>query len=252
MGLLGLGLWLGLSGSARADEADDIHAKLAELSGQRMVKSAPKVSATQIRKALAGEKVKGIEAVDGVPAAKGYGLAVYNLPIEKLWLAVVDADEHESAMPVKESRKIQGKRCGDSHVIFQYMELPVVDDRWWATRIRFNSALYTASGGKLWELSFADEHKNAELIAGIDPALKGDGVPIAWTKGSWTFLSLDSNRTLVQYYVWSDPGGSIPAGPASKFSAGAVVDTLNAVEELARAGKSTCGGQGIRPDGSKI
>ena len=246
---LGLPLW---GSEARADEASELMATLQAVAPQRMVKTAPKVSAAQVQKAIAGEKVKGIEIVDGVPAAKGYGLSVVNMPIEKLWAAVVDADQHAGTMPLQASKKIQGKRCGHNHVIFQYIDLPVISDRWWVTRIKFNSALYTATEGKVWELGFQDEHKNQALIDSVDPALKGDGVPISWTKGSWTMVALGPSRTFVQYYVWSDPGGNIPAGPASRFSAGAVEDTLNAVEKLAKAGRSTCGGAGQRPDGSAL
>ena len=245
---------VGLSRAAPAvsDEGSDLMATLSAAAPQRMVKSAPKVTAAQVSRALAGEKVKGIEIVDGEPAAKGYGLSVVNLPIEKLWAAVVDADHHAGTMPLAASKKVQGKRCAHNHVIFQYIDLPVIDDRWWVTRIKFNSALYTATGGKVWELGFQDEHKNQALLDAVDPALKGDGVAIAWTKGSWTMVALSPTRTFVQYYVWSDPGGSIPAGPASRFSAGAVEDTLKAVETLAKAGKSTCGGSGQRPDGSPL
>lgn len=244
---------LGVCGvPARADEASELMATLRAADPQRMVKSAPKVTDAQVQQALSGVKVKGIEIVDGEPAAKGYGLSVVNLPVEKLWAAVVDADHHAGTMPLQASKKVQGKRCAHNHVIFQYIDLPVIADRWWVTRIKFNGPLYTATAGKVWELGFQDEHKNQALLDAVDPALKGDGVPIAWTKGSWTMVALSPTRTFVQYYVWSDPGGSIPAGPASRFSAGAVEDTLRAVETLAQAGRSTCGGAGQRPDGSAL
>lgn len=250
---LSFGVSLGLlSTEARADEAADLLAILSATNGQRMVRSAPKITASQVQQALSGQKVKGIELVEGVPSAKGYGLTVVDLPVEKLWSAIIDADLHENAMPLKDSRKLQGKRCAHNHLIFQYIDLPVISDRWWITRIRYNGPLYTSSGGKVWELGFEDVHKDQAMLDGLDPALKGDGIPIAWTKGSWTMISLSPTRTFVQYYVWSDPGGSIPAGPASKFSAGAVEDTLKGVEALARAGKSTCGGAAVRPDGSPL
>lgn len=237
---------------ARADEAADLLATLSSTQAQRMVRTAPKITPAQVSQALAGQRVKGIEVVEGVSAAKGYGLAVVNLPVEKLWGAIIDADLHENAMPLKESRKLQGKRCANNHLIFQYIDLPVISDRWWVTRIKYNASLYTSSGGKVWELGFEDVHKDQALLDGVDPALKGDGLPIAWTKGSWTMIPLSPTRTFVQYYVWSDPGGSIPAGPASKFSAGAVEDALKGVESLARAGQSNCGGSAIRPDGTPL
>ena len=67
-----------------------------------------------------------------------------------------------------------------------------------------------------------------------------DGSPIAFTRGGWLFGAIDDGSTLIEYYVWTDPGGRVPAGPASMFAAGSIVDTIEAVEGLANAGTFSC------------
>lgn len=45
---------------------------------------------------------------------------------------------------------------------------------------------------------------------------------------------MDGGRTAVEYYAWSDPGGIIPARPASRFAAGAIERLLNDMEAFAK------------------
>ena len=56
----------------------------------------------------------------------------------------------------------------------------------------------------------------------------------------WFLVDLDGASTVVEYYVWSDPGGSIPAGSANLFARGSITDTLEAMARLARDGVATC------------
>lgn len=64
---------------------------------------------------------------------------------------------------------------------------------------------------------------------------------VPFTEGGWLLADLGGGRTLVEYYAGSDPGGSIPAGLASRFAAGGIEDTIAAMAGLARKGPSCSG-----------
>ena len=221
------------------------------LRSQRAADAAPTVPADAYTRAASGEHVKGIQSVEGVAASKGWGVAVFDLPVEAVWKAVNDEKRFAGRLPVSESAVVAGTPNRDGRYLFQYMPLPVVDDRWWVVHMDHNAGLYQQSGGVVWELSWKDA-TDASRVAGTSWEAKvEDATPVAWTHGSWLLVDLEG-KTLVEYFVWSDPGGSIPAGPASKFAGGAVLDTLAAMEQLARehAGKSE--GGFVRPDQSAL
>jgi len=238
--------------AAHADDAADVHALLQQWQHQRMLEKAPSITVEQVRQALSGERVKGIQVIEGVAAALGYGLTTYDLPVADVWRAVADENHHEAYLPVNNSLVVQGRAGADDHLIYQFMELPLVSDRWWVTRIRYNRALHTATNGQAWELAFSDVLGDAATLAGLDQSLLAEGIPLAWTRGAWLFVSLGASRTLTQYVVWSDPGGSLPTAAASRFSAGAVVSTLDSVEKMAREHIPRCSSSFWGPGGEKL
>jgi len=112
--------------SAHADEATQIHQQLIALRAQRLAPGPPQVTVGQVRAALGGTTVTDLEMVEGVKAAKGYGLKVYDLPVAALWKAVVDERHHANYLPVQVSKVIRGDPTQTGRTIFQYIDLPVV------------------------------------------------------------------------------------------------------------------------------
>ena len=240
---------LALSGSAALADVQSTADALAPLRAKRMAKDAPTIPAGTYAKAEAGELVSGLEGVDGVSAAKGWGVAVFDIPIESVWKAVNDEGAYAGRLPVSHSEVVAGNPKRDDRYLFQYMPLPMVDDRWWVTHMRHNGAIYTASGGKIWEQAWIDATDDTRLkpqhLSMVESAQAVD-----WTHGSWLLIDLGGGKTLVEYYVWSDPGGMLPPGPASKFAGGAVKDTLKAMHALSlEHQKGSAYGAGfVRPD----
>ncbi|MDP6934966.1 MAG: hypothetical protein QGG40_18740, partial [Myxococcota bacterium] len=227
-----------------ADVANDIEAWRTA----RLTKAPPKIAMSAYRQALRGETVTGIEVVEGVKAAKGYGIKVYDLPIEALWKAVIDEPHFAGRLPVSVSRVVKGDARTHDHVLYQYLEVPIISDRWWMTHMYFNGDLYRSSGGRAWELSWSDSTHDPGLRAQLDPSLFDEGEPVAWTTGAWLLVRLDDDRTLAEYHVWTDPGGSIPVGPATRFASGEVEDTLESMGTLAREHIPNCRGRFRRVD----
>ena len=218
-----------------------------------MAKDAPAIPQGTYAKAEAGELVSGLEGVDGVSAAKGWGVAVFDIPIEYVWKAVNDEGSYAGRLPVSHSEVVAGRIKHDNRYLFQYMPLPMVDDRWWVTQMRHNAALYKASGGKIWEQAWTDATDTSRLKPS-HLSMVESAQAVEWTHGSWFLIDLGNGQTLVEYYVWSHPGGMLPPGPASKFAGGAVKDTLKAMRELSLEHQrgTAAGGGFVRPDQTSL
>ena len=74
-----------LVSSADAILVDD----LAPFRTKRMAKDAPKIPAGTYAEAESGEYISGLEGVDGF-RGEGWGVAIYDIPIEFVWKAVND------------------------------------------------------------------------------------------------------------------------------------------------------------------
>jgi hypothetical protein len=150
------------------------------------------------------------------------------------------------------SETIQGVPRTSDHVIFQFLDVPMFSDRWWLVNIRYSGALYTQSSGKVWEIVWEDRNKDQALLNMLDLSQFDDAMPVAWTKGAWLLMQLDDGRTLVEYHTWSDPGGKVPVGLATRFAAGEVAQNLANMAKFARTHTPKCTAQFHRPDGSKL
>lgn len=228
----------------------ELRAWLAQANAQGL-EAAPLLSDAQIQRLLAGGRVNGLK-VDGQRAGTAYAAAVVALPAEQLWKALVD-DEHQARfLGIDESKVVSGTPRADGYVSWQYVDVLGPFDRWWVTRTRFNSAMFKASQGRLWEAAFKDQHQDHAVMRALPHALRAHGSPVAWTRGRWLLVKLSPNRTLIHTSVASDPGGGIPAGLASRFSRGAVADSIGDMEKMARQHTPSCSARYYGPDGQVL
>ena len=242
-------IWVGY---ASATNVEGLVRDLNQWKAQRTSATAPDIPASEYQKALNGDVVTGIEVVPDVKAAKAYGLAAFNIPIETLWKAIADEDHHAGNLPVTHSKTIDGSPRRNDHTVFQYIDVPILADRWWLVRIRYNDALYKTSSGRAWELWWTDRLKEPALKARLDKDVIDDGMPIEWSKGAWLLVDIGNGKTLIEYHTWSDPGGSVPVGPATRFAAGEVKSTLRGMAQYARTHTPSCNGRYIKPDGTPL
>jgi hypothetical protein len=218
----------------------------------RLTKNAPTVSLAEIRKAAAGSYVSGIRIIEEVAAAQGYGVAVYDLPIAEMWKAITDEPHAPAHVPVAHSIIVRGTARKSPRSLFQYLEVPILSDRWWVTALRHNPALFEASKETMWELSWRDATHSTDLKGTPAAGLVDGGIPVAWTHGSWLLIALPDGRTYTEYYVWTDPGGKLPAGPASRFAGGKIKETLDGMRRMAQEHIPQCGEKFSRPDGALL
>lgn len=214
--------------------------------------SPPVIPAAAYTKALGGQIATGVEMVEGVAAGKAWGVSKLDIAASDVWKAVNSDEVFEDYMPVDHSDVVSGRKHADGRYIFQYMPLPLVDDRWWITKLQHNTKLFTESGGRIMELYWFDQMDRTDLLNDAQKELVEDGFPVEFTKGSWMVIDLGGDQSLVEYFVWSDPGGSLPAGAASQFAGGAVDETMLAITKLAQKHADSKTPGFVYPDGTPV
>lgn len=200
----------------------------------------PALSDDEYRRVLGGELITGMEPVPGYTAKKIYGAALLEGPISRLWASVNSELQHREWTAVEYSEIVGGRACGSPREVFHYLPIPLGPDRWWITHLEINDRLLGASDGAMRELTWRDAIDPHKVKTPRGQELVAEITPLAFTRGSWFLVSLGPDRTLVEYYAWVDPGGVIPAGPASSFAMRSVAENFHAMEKFAREGQPAC------------
>jgi len=214
----------------------------------------PVISDAQYLAALGGNPVSGIAIHEGMDAGQGWGVTVFKEPVERVWATLTNEEVLDGKMSLDVSAILEGPEFGHGRLIFQSLDLPrPLTDRYWLTRISHGAEAYRASKGALWELSWVDENKTKSLAGTPYAKYEDKATPLDWTRGAWLLIPLSNGNTLVEYFIWSDPGGFIPPAFASKFAPGQVLSTFEDMESVVveQMGKPFPAGA-VKPDGSKL
>jgi hypothetical protein len=221
-------------------------AKVAEAApyrAMRLVESPPAIPADAYVTAAKGDIASGLIEVPGVAARKVWGVGVLDVDIGTLWAAIDDETRQADYNAIDFSQIQTGAPCEAGHTTFQFLSVAMATDRWWVTKPVENTALKEKSGGTVREYAWTSSVDLADVKTADALAKTKDGMPIAWTKGGWFLIALDESRTIAEYNVWTDPGGSIPAGMASWFASGSIDGVMEAVVAFAKQGSPRCAKQ---------
>lgn len=214
------------------------------LRAQRLFKSAPAIPASAYERAAAGEVVSGVVSTSGkIPMT--WAVGILDVGIDDLWAALNDETRHPGITPLSYAAVLKGRACADDRWAMMVMPIPVLDDRWMINHNRFNAAVAGASGGRVRELTWeAAPDPAAFALPEEARPLVEDAVYVKVNRGAWWLVALDDGRTLAEYASATDPGGAVPAGPATSFAAGSIDQTYAAMERYAKAGRLPCKGKG--------
>jgi hypothetical protein len=183
---------------------------------------------------------------------RAFGVLVAEIPLERLWMAVSDEAHHTLELPVRYSEVISGTPRGADRTIFQYFKRWGIG-RWWVSSVHMNRELYESSGGTLWETWWEDSMEDVDLSKPPVSEVASDIKPILMSRGSWLFVPLGESCTLVEYFIWTDPGGAVSM--AQRLLA--TKSVRNAVNGIARLAEEHVllpheGPPFVRPDGTPI
>lgn len=219
-----------------------------ELRQLRMGKDAPPVPADAYARADQGTPVSGVYRPEGVDAGIGWGVVVYDQPIDRVWAAINNNAQMADVTPVSHSLVVQGEPCHSGRRAFEYLPISLFTDRWWIVELSHNAELFRASSERMWEMVWND-HNETPLTAEVAQVASG-GMPVQWARGGWLLVDLGDGRTLAEYHTWTHPGGSLPVRMASSLAGSAVKKTIQAMGELAASMRSTTGF--VKPDQSPL
>jgi hypothetical protein len=227
-------LLVALSWAASPDQVVARVAAVEPYRQQRHESLAPRPSEADIRKAAQGTIVSGLSG------NTGWGVAVLDVPIGQLLAGLNDETRHPGYTATGFSVIVSGRACASGRMVFQFLPVPMVDDRWWVSTLRSNSALSRDSGGAVRELYFRGHTDPALVTSPAARKLMVDAVPIGSTRGGWFLVAIDAYTTYVEYHSNTDPGAGVPTSLASRLAAKGVRDTIAAMEKFAKEGRPVC------------
>ncbi len=206
----------------------------------RLADPLPPPSLEAYARAATGEIVTGL-----VPGAAGephraWAVAVLDVPIEALWAAVNDELGFAGDAWGGDGAVVRGQACADGRASLVSMPVPLFPDRWWVVGYRHAEDLARASDGAVRELSWREEPRPPHRLPAAVEAVVADGAQVTISRGAWLLVALDRGHTLVEYQLQSDAGGGLPGALAGPFCAGAIRDTLSAMEARASSGAAGC------------
>ena len=225
--------------SAMAVTPEVVNQRLEEIESLRANRlvDAPKISNVDYRNAAAGKVPTGMVSVDGFSYKKGYGVRVFDLPIDTVWSALNDDRGKLEHTKLSHAELLGGRYCESGRRVFQFLPLPFVSDRWWVSDFRFNEKIHQTSSGRVREMFWKSIDPNT-LSTKPSKEWMDKGIPVNFNEGAWFVVDLDGSSTLVEYYAWSDPSGYIPASLTNSLAAGGIKDTIDAVRKIASEGSN--------------
>jgi hypothetical protein len=249
--LLGVSLAGASTLAASCPTAESIVATMEQLDLSRAARTARFASPFPTELYAKAAKKAG-EPVAARSGDRAYGVLVAEIPLERLWMAVSDEPHHTVALPVRESVVIAGTARGPKRTVFQYFKRWGLG-RWWVSEVSMNRELYEASQGKVWETWWVDVMDEVDASQPPIREVADDIKPIVSSRGSWIFVSLGERCTLIEYFLWTDPGGAV--GTAQRLLVTKTIrNTLDGAARMAtdHVDEPHDGPPFLRPDGTTI
>ncbi len=155
---------------------------------------------------------------------------VVDAPPHDVWRVIRDYTNYTKTMPyTQESRVLSSEQEGKVTVFYCLVNAPLVDKRDFIIRIRDESDWKDGKGflKSAWTVTTDGA-----------PAVREGVVRVKLNNGYWLLEPREEGKkTFVTYYLYTDPGGSLPKWIADKANKTSVPDVLRAVRKHATAAK---------------
>ena len=142
----------------------------------------------------------------------GWGLAVLEVPVTKLWAGLNDELRHVGITDVDHVEILSGSPCLDQRVVMMHLPLPLLSDRWWVVQNQFNPRLTEISAGRAYELSWSEvSDVSLDQLTQEARALAEDAEKVQFSRGGWLIAAISETHSLALFHSWNDPGGKLPS-----------------------------------------
>lgn len=225
-----------------APELPQVLERTAAWRSARIAQGVPAISADEYARVAKGEVVTGLRSVDGYATKKSYGVAVLDVPVAKLWGAINDESLHPEYTSLDYAELVRGSPCQSGRAVFQYLpsDVPLLDDRWWVTVRKVNPQIKAVSGGLVRELVWESAPDGSLVTSAKGKELMAGATQVGFTRGSWFVTAVNERQTLVEYYTWVDPGGSMSASLMNMVATRGITNALKNMEALAKDPRVKC------------
>lgn len=213
-------------------------AEVEEIRSMRIQANAPSADDADLRKAAAGAVVTRLLSASS--GTRTYGVAVVPMSIGLFWAALNDETRHPGYTAIGYSELVKGRPCASGRRVLQFLPVPMMTDRWWIGVLTKNNNLMQSSGGAVRELAWQSSIDPGEITTDSGRQIIAKAEPIGFSRGAWFLVALGEHDTYVEYYLHSDPGGSIPSSIASRFATKGVHDTILAIQRFAKEARPAC------------
>jgi hypothetical protein len=171
---------------------------------------------TRERKGTAVHEMKAVAVLDGAPP--------------DVWKAIRDYPRYTQTMPYTEEAKVVASdQDGKIISFYSVLNLPLVDRRDYLIRIVDESSWQDGKG--FFKCTWATTTEGA-------PPPRKNIVRVAVNEGYWLLEPRDGGtRTNATYYIYTDPGGSLPKWIVNRANATAVPDVFRAIRKVVASSK---------------
>jgi hypothetical protein len=152
--------------------------------------------------------------------------ALVDAPPQDVWRVIRDYPNYTKTMPyTEESRVLASEQDGKVIVFYCLVNAPLVDKRDFIIRIRDESDWKEGKG--FLKTAWTVTTQGA-------PAEREGVVRVKLNNGYWLLEPREEGKkTFVTYYLYTDPGGSLPKWIADRANKTSVPDVLRAVRKYA-------------------
>lgn len=217
----------------------ELQARLAEvepLRAARLGTNAPAIPDSAWPEVANGGVATGLVDADGTKARKIWGVGVVDVPIAAFFSAINDDQNKVDYTKLDVLRILDGELCGSPRTVFQHLPVPLLSDRWWVIEQRIHTELQAETKGRVREMVWRPAPSGVPDLPTDLRDLTAGEQHVTFTHGGWFLVDLGEERTLVEFWSWSDPGGNVPVRLAASMALGGIEDTFATMSDLARRG----------------
>ena len=170
---------------------------------------------------------------EGETVAQMKAMGIIDATPHEIWKAIRDYQSYDKTMPYTEDSKLLGSE-NDGKTIWFYsvVNAPLVDRRDYVILIKDESDWKDGAGFlKVTWTAWSEKEKNVPEREGY--------VRVKINDGFWTLEPRENGKkTFATYFVYTDPGGSIPKFIANKANSTAVPNVFKAIKKVVAADRA--------------
>lgn len=164
------------------------------------------------KKGTGVQEMKAVGTIDAAP--------------ERVWKAVRDYSHYPKTMPYTDVSKIVAKEQGEKIIyLYSVIDAPFVDKRDYTIKLVDESQWKDGKG--FFKVTWTAANDRS-------PKKEDDVVRVQINDGYWLIEPKDGGKkSLATYYVYTDPGGSVPRWLVNRANGSAVPDVFDCVRKAA-------------------